>query len=132
MKFVNMDELLAKVPNKYKAIVLAAKEARKIIEARRPPSVPKEPDILPPTAVVPEIEVTPNEPKKRGRKPKITTLEKAETEKRSLKTEFIEEPIETVTIEETRVTAEKLDENPYIAALRKITHPQIKTAKEKK
>jgi hypothetical protein len=130
MKFVEIDEILASAPNKYATIILAAKEARKIIEARKPPPLPKESDELAVETrlVVPESQKTiiEKEVKKRGRKPKKLTVDDHD----NLGSMTIKEESdlsETISITENRVTAEKDEENPYMAALKKA----VKTMKEK-
>jgi DNA-directed RNA polymerase subunit K/omega len=130
MKFVEIDEILASAPNKYATIILAAKEARKIIEARKPPPLPKESDELAVEArlVVPESQKTiiEKEVKKRGRKPKKLTVDDHDNlESMTIKEES--DLSETISITENRVTAEKDEENPYMAALKKA----VKTMKEK-
>lgn len=122
MKFVEIDEILASSPNKYATIILAAKEARKIIEARKPPPLPKESDELSAETTIVATEQlkvsVEKEVKKRGRKPKKLTLEKSDNEKNIADKEE-SDLSETISITENRVTAEKDEENPYMAALRK-------------
>lgn len=121
MKYINLEEIWQKFPNKYQAIVKIAREVRKINEARKP-AIPEPTETTPETAV-PEIEPTvvtlSSEPKKRGRRPKKAVEEiKPQLEKESLKEKM------SVVIENTesgkKIVAEKEEENPYLVAIKKI------------
>jgi len=131
MKFVNLDEIWKKFPNKYQALVMIAKEVRKINEAHKP-YAPKPVEIIPETAV-PVVEppvVDAPGPKKRGRKPKKVVIEetkqtpKAEISVMRSAVERSETTQEMVVVETSgtgkRVVAEKSEENPYFAAIKKI------------
>ena len=124
MKFVDIDELLKKYPNRYLGIVAASKEARKIIEARKPPPLPKEGLQTTAETAVPEPALIESSiPKKRGRKPKNLTAASVEAEKTLPKTEAKESSSSikaNITIKGRGVSAEKADDNPYIEALKRI------------
>lgn len=135
MKFVDIEELLKKYPNRYMAIVAAAKEARKIIEERKPVPITRE-DLTatPETAVVEtdlsdSIEV--NTPKKRGRKPKKAVADKVDIEKTTTKVNGIKDATDessrlnatgdvNIVLKGRGVIAEKTESNPYIEALKRI------------
>ena len=124
MKFIDLDDIYKKYSNKYFALVLAGKEVRKINEANKPPPLPKEEEPVTATAA-PEIAIPePQAPKKRGRKPKKPAADAAEEVKPvppKIVTE--EEILSAQTKEPTKsfgVRAEKTNENPYIAGLKKI------------
>ncbi len=124
MKFVDLDEIYKRYPNKYVALVLASKEVRKIIEANKPPPLPKEDEEI---TVVAKPDITilePPAPKKRGRKPKKPATEAVEEQKPvppKIVTEEEVLPIQTNgPVKGFGVRAEKTQENPYIAGLKKI------------
>ena len=124
MKFVNLDEIYKKYPNKYVALVLASKEVRKIIDANKPPPLPRENEQIT-AAAAPEASIPePQVPKKRGRKPKKPVIETAEEIKPVPPKVFTEEemfPARTKDLAKgLGVRADKTQENPYIAGLRKI------------
>lgn len=130
MKFIEIEKLTEKIPNKYMAIVLASKEARKIIEVRKP--VAAQAVETPPDTAVPEIEAK-EEPvvKKRGRKSKkeimetSSVIESDQTPVQTSKKEVSEQD-DLVSLEFTTdkkiksVSVGKIEENPYIAALKKV------------
>jgi DNA-directed RNA polymerase subunit K/omega len=130
MKFIEIEKLTEKIPNKYLTIVLASKEARKMTDATKPVE-PLQNDILPETAV-PEIKVQ-EQPvvKKRGRKSKASLLQTPEQMNvEAMVTERAKEKSEqhndSIALEMTsdkkikRVAAGKDEVNPYIAALKKV------------
>jgi hypothetical protein len=123
MKFIDLDEIYKKYPNKYVALVLASKEVRKIIDANKPPPLPREDEQVTTTAVPETAIPEPQAPKKRGRKPKKPVVETAEEIKPAPKL-LTEEEMFPVQIKDRAkgigVRAEKTQENPYIAGLRKI------------
>jgi len=142
MKFVDMEEIWKKYPNKYVAIVAAAKEARKIIETRKPPSPPRSVDapITAETAVPEPAPIEPPAPKKRGRKPKKPCVAKNTTEAQSHRENIEENSVSSVTpclggesfemrgaTQPLRARArwhgvarEKTEVNVYIEALKKV------------
>jgi len=135
MKFVDMEEIWEKYPNKYVAIVAAAKEARKIIETRKPPSPPRSVDapVTAETAVPEPAPIEPPAPKKRGRKPKKLAVEStllgSKDTIRDEKTETatkIDVPVNPFPVEMRGaikwrgVVAEKTEVNVYIEALKKV------------
>ncbi len=126
MKFVEIEELLKKYPNRYISIVAASKEARKIIEERKPVPISREEITATAETAVPEQMLSgtlePNIPKKRGRKPKNLTITNADAESMLVKTESKEKPAEpkTTIAGRGRVAAEKSEENPYIEAIKRI------------
>ncbi len=136
MKFVDIEEIWKKYPNKYVAIVAAAKEARKITEIRKPPSPPKSADtpVTDETAVPEPLPIEPPAPKKRGRKPKKlaveTTIfpirdstEKTEVAKPAIKMNPTVDPFPVEmrgTIKWRGDIAEKTEPNAYVEALKKI------------
>lgn len=124
MKFVDLEKIWEKYPNKYLALVVAAKEVRKINEERKPPPLSRETEVQATAASsIPEnAPIEPSAPKKRGRKPKRLTAESIETGKSVPKIKTPEDlfPVEVRSIAKGRgVVAEKSEENPYIAALNK-------------
>lgn len=125
MKFIEIEKLTERIPNKYMAIVLASKEARRITEANKPVEVPSS-DILPETAV-PEIKTKEAVAvKKRGRKSKKATLETPQEINIATMQSETSPGQDLITMEMTAdkkiksVAAEKSGENPYIAALKKV------------
>lgn len=135
MKFVDIEELLKKYPNRYMAIVAAAKEARKIIEERKPVPMSREELTATSEAAVPETDLATtlesNAPKKRGRKPKKVTADKIETDKTTIKAISIEDAVggssqlsksgnPNIILKGRGVIAEKDESNPYIEALKRI------------
>jgi len=123
MKFVEIEELLKKYPNRYISIVAASKEARKIIEERKPVPISREEITATAETAVPEQMLSgtlePNIPKKRGRKPKNLTITNADAESMLVNKEKPAEPKTTIA-GRGRVAAEKSEENPYIEAIKRI------------
>lgn len=144
MKFIELEKIFEKIPNKYLAIVLAAKEVRRVAELRKAAQAQAAENMaegaMEEIKPVTNLEVT---PKKRGRKSKKEISGMVETIKISSseapKPVSPSEPISEVDIEMgsdkmiSAVAAEKSEENPYIAALKKIlkkydfTKPKDKT-----
>lgn len=148
MKFIDIEEIWKKYPNKYQAIILAAKEVRKMTEAKKASTsvadatqsgIEPSKDASALSTAVPDIEpsvIELSQPKKRGRKPKKTITEKPVTSQKTETPEDISVTFETITDESEptgdtaqrrssvigirKVVAEKMDENPYRAALKKI------------
>jgi DNA-directed RNA polymerase subunit K/omega len=126
MKFVEIEDLLKKYPNRYMSIVAASKEARKIIEERKPAPISREETTATAETAVPEEMLSgtlePNLPKKRGRKPKNLTISNTDAENILAQTENKGKPVDTKTAISMRgrVSAEKSEENPYIEAIKRI------------
>jgi DNA-directed RNA polymerase subunit K/omega len=132
MKYIDLERIWDKYPNKYRAIVIASKEARKIIEAQKPPAIPEEAEdtqtaTASGTAVrAPETAETTaetNVPKRRGRKPKKSTETKEKQEEVAAEAEPLKEPLTpeySMMQKGHSVVAEKTEQNPYLAAIKKI------------
>jgi DNA-directed RNA polymerase subunit K/omega len=124
MKFVDLDDIYKKYPNKYAALVLAGKEVRKIIDANKPSPRPRDEEMVAATAV-PEVSIPePQAPKKRGRKPKKPVTETAAEIKPVPPKLEPEQELFTAQIKDLPkgrgVVVEKTEANPYIAGLKKI------------
>ncbi|MCX7784993.1 MAG: hypothetical protein N2201_02000 [candidate division WOR-3 bacterium] len=113
MKYVEIEEIWKKFPNKYLALLKAAKESRKILEAQKTPSVK-----------VPHSEIE-NEDNLTSTKSSITqetSRQRARNIKdmASPKTKPDVENVAQITITEKVVIAEKEETNPYIAGLKRV------------
>ncbi len=112
MKYVEIEEIWKKFPNKYVEVLKAAKESRKILEAQRTSSVK-----IPPTEAennnltATKTSTIQETSKRRGRTIKDISSKKIKPEL---------ENIAQITITDEAVIAEKEETNPYIAGLKRI------------
>lgn len=113
MKYVEIEEIWKKFPNKYVAVLKAAKESRKILEAQKTSSVktPHSESENTSSSTPTKSSTIQETSKRRGRAIKDLTSKKAKSDV---------ENVAQITITDEAVIAEKEETNPYIAGLKRI------------